>query len=81
MSSMTRMFEGLLEAVPKAVVGVDQAGVIRFVNSQTELLFGYERDDLVGAPLETLVPRVAAARPQGEPGALLGGPVHPDDGP
>jgi len=37
-------------------VGVDHAGVIRFVNRQTELLFGYDRDDLVGAPMETLVP-------------------------
>jgi PAS domain S-box-containing protein len=30
--------------------------VIRFVNRQTELLFGYDRDDLIGALLETLVP-------------------------
>jgi len=56
MSSKTTKFEGLLEAVPDALVGVDHAGVIRFVNRQTELLFGYERDDLIGAPLETLVP-------------------------
>src|ERR1019366_5811501 len=55
-SSKTTRFEGLLEAVPDALVGVDHAGVIRFVNRQTELLFGYERDDLIGAPLETLVP-------------------------
>jgi PAS domain S-box-containing protein len=45
-----------LEAVPDALVGVDHAGVIRFVNRQTELLFGYERGDLVGVPLEMLVP-------------------------
>src|ERR1035437_4708950 len=56
MSSKTTKFEGLLEAVPDALVGVDHAGVIRFVNRQTELLFGYERDDLIGAPLETLGP-------------------------
>jgi PAS domain S-box-containing protein len=54
-SSTTTKFEGLLEAVPDALVGVDRAGVIRFVNHQTELLFGYERDDLIGAPMETLV--------------------------
>jgi PAS domain S-box-containing protein len=52
----TTRFESLLEAVPDALVGVDHAGVIRFVNRQTELLFGYDRDDLVGAPMETLVP-------------------------
>src|SRR5450759_4378169 len=49
-------FEGLLEAVPDALVGVDQAGVIRFVNHQTESLFGYDRTDLVGQCIETLVP-------------------------
>jgi PAS domain S-box-containing protein len=56
MSSEMTEFEGLLEAVPDALVGVDPAGAIRFVNRQTELLFGYDRDDLIGAPLETLVP-------------------------
>jgi PAS domain S-box-containing protein len=56
MSSKMTNFETLLEAVPDALVGVDHAGVIRFVNRQTELLFGYDRDELIGAPLETLVP-------------------------
>jgi PAS domain S-box-containing protein len=55
-SKSAQQFENLLEAVPDAMVGVDPAGVIRFVNRRTELLFGYNRDDLVGAPLETLVP-------------------------
>jgi PAS domain S-box-containing protein len=48
--------EHLLESVPDAVVGVDEAGVIRLVNRLTETLFGYERDDLLGAPVEMLVP-------------------------
>ena len=52
---MTRL-GSLLEAVPDALVGMDQAGVIRFVNEQTESLFGYDRDDLVGQPVHTLVP-------------------------
>ena len=52
---MTR-FEGILDAVPDALVGVDQSGVIRFVNRSTELLFGYERAALVGSPIEMLVP-------------------------
>jgi len=56
MPSRTPTFESLLEAVPDALVGVDQAGVIRFVNNQAELLFGYDHDDLVGQPIETLVP-------------------------
>jgi len=49
-------FEGLLEAIPDALVGVDTSGVIRFVNHRTESLFLYQRDDLIGASLETLVP-------------------------
>jgi PAS domain S-box-containing protein len=56
MSSAMTKFESLLESAPDAMVGVDQGGVIRFVNRQTEVLFGYERDDLVGQPVETLVP-------------------------
>ena len=56
MSPKTTRFEKLLEAVPDALVGMEQKGVIRFVNAQTELLFGYHRDDLIGQPIETLVP-------------------------
>jgi PAS domain S-box-containing protein len=56
MSSKTRDFESLLEALPDALVVVDHDGVIRSVNYQAELLFGYERGDLIGAALELLVP-------------------------
>ena len=49
-------FESLLEAVPDALVGMDQEGVIRFVNQQTELLFGFDRDELVGEPIDRLLP-------------------------
>jgi PAS domain S-box-containing protein len=56
MFSKASRFEIMLEAVPDALVGMDQKGVIRFVNRQTELLFGYDRDTLIGQPVETLVP-------------------------
>ena len=49
-------FGQLLEAVPDALVGIDQQGIIRFVNRQTESLFGYDRDQVIGRPIETLVP-------------------------
>jgi PAS domain S-box-containing protein len=56
MTSQAVSFEGLLETAPDALVGVDQNGVIRFVNRQTEAFFGYDRDDLLGQPIEILVP-------------------------
>ncbi|HEX7537319.1 MAG TPA: PAS domain S-box protein [Dermatophilaceae bacterium] len=59
MPSQTPEFEGLLEAVPDALVVVDKAGVIRFVNRRAESMFGYEPNDLVGKPVETLVPESA----------------------
>jgi PAS domain S-box-containing protein len=55
-------FRGLLEAAPDAIVGVTQDGRISLVNAQTERLFGYGRDELVGEPVETLVPEYARQR-------------------
>ncbi len=46
----------LLEALPDAVVAVDRDGTIVQANSQTEDLFGYERDELIGQKVEVLVP-------------------------
>jgi PAS domain S-box-containing protein len=46
----------LVEAAPDALVVVDSSGRIVLVNAQTELLFGYARDELLGQPVETLVP-------------------------
>src|SRR5665647_1383226 len=49
-------FRDLLEVAPDAMVGVDRAGLIQFVNRHTESLFGYPRGALVGLAIETLMP-------------------------
>jgi PAS domain S-box-containing protein len=49
-------FRGLLEAAPDAMVIVGEDGRIELVNARTEELLGYHRDELVGQPVEMLVP-------------------------
>lgn len=53
------LYRTLIDLAPDAMVGVDERGVIVLVNAQAELLFGYSRDDLLGKPVEVLVPEAA----------------------
>src|SRR5579883_2845710 len=46
----------LLDALPDAIVMANSDGGIVFANKQAEKLFGYERGELNGKPIETLMP-------------------------
>jgi PAS domain S-box-containing protein len=46
-----------LDSAPDAMIVIDEAGKICSVNRQTERIFGYRRDELIGQPVEILVPK------------------------
>ncbi|MGO9126231.1 MAG: sigma 54-interacting transcriptional regulator [Terriglobales bacterium] len=52
-------FRRLLEAAPDAMVIVDRSGRMLLVNSQTECIFGYTRQELLDQPVEMLVPQAS----------------------
>lgn len=47
----------LVQSAPDAIVVVDTDGRIDIVNSQAEALFGYSREEMVGQPIELLIPQ------------------------
>jgi PAS domain S-box-containing protein len=49
-------FRGILESAPDAMVIADRTGTIVIVNSQTEKLFNYRREEMLGQPVEFLIP-------------------------
>lgn len=72
---------GLLEAAPDGIIGVDQKGLIQLVTAKAERLFGYSSAELLGRPVETVVPEGAKMIQKGhspdhtahqEPGSMSG---------
>lgn len=51
------MFHDLLEFAPDGILIVDEQGNIRMVNHLAEKLFGYDREELVGRPVDVLIPQ------------------------
>lgn len=49
-------YRALLEAAPEAMIIVDAQGIIQIANAESERMFGYSREALVGCLVETLVP-------------------------
>ena len=67
-------FRALLESAPDAVVIVDANGAIQIVNRQTELLFGYDRGELFGNPIEILIPERYRAQHVGHRDGYIASP-------
>lgn len=49
-------FRDLVDAAPDGVIVCDQAGLIVLVNAETERMFGYQRNELIGQRIDVLVP-------------------------
>lgn len=55
-AGIAERFSSLLDALPDAIVLVNQAGRVVNFNDEAQHLFGYERDELIGQHVEALVP-------------------------
>ncbi len=53
---MEERFQRVVEFAPNAMVMINSDGLIEMVNAQTEKVFGYSRSELLGQPIEILVP-------------------------
>ncbi|MEE9190944.1 MAG: PAS domain-containing sensor histidine kinase [Candidatus Neomarinimicrobiota bacterium] len=51
-----KRFEGLLESDPDGVMIVNEMGKIELVNKEFENLFGYERNEVIGKPMDMFIP-------------------------
>jgi PAS domain S-box-containing protein len=49
-------FQSFLESVPDAILLINKIGKIKYVNSQTEVLLGYDKIELIGESIELLMP-------------------------
>jgi PAS domain S-box-containing protein len=58
-------FRRVVEAAPSAMIMVNQEGQITLANQQAEKTFGYPREELLGCPIEMLVPERLRSGHQG----------------
>ncbi|MFN7919305.1 MAG: PAS domain S-box protein [Bryobacteraceae bacterium] len=54
--AVARRHKTLFEAVPDAILEVDASGCIAVANAATDRIFGYSPEELIGRPIELLVP-------------------------
>ncbi|MBI5930808.1 MAG: PAS domain S-box protein [Chloroflexi bacterium] len=64
----------LLESAPIAIVNIDSSGLIQFVNAKTSEMFGYSPQELIGQPVELLLPERFRQRHAHHRGAFFADP-------
>jgi PAS domain S-box-containing protein len=55
--SKDQVFQNFIESAPVGLLVVKSDGIIMFINEKTEKLFGYKREELIGKPIEVLLPK------------------------
>ena len=78
--SREAMFQGLFEQGPDAVIVVNTHGQINRVNVRAEQMFGYRRAELIGQPLDSLLPERFRRRHSGHLQRYFQSPVTRDMG-
>jgi two-component system cell cycle sensor histidine kinase/response regulator CckA len=68
------VFRELTESAPDGIVLVNQEGRIILVNGRTEKLFGFQREELLGQPVEVLVPERFRGKHRGHRAGFMGHP-------
>jgi len=80
LTRLEKRFRDLLESAPDSMIIVNEQGVITIVNAQTEKLFGYQREELIGKEIENVIPhRFRAEHPEKRNGfihAALSSPIN-----
>ncbi len=52
-----KKFRDLLDATPDAMIIVNDKGIIQMANKQSELVFGYSKEEMLNQPVEILIPK------------------------
>jgi PAS domain S-box-containing protein len=72
---LERLFQKIVEAAPYGIVMIDGQGRIALVNPQAELMFGYAPAELIGNPLEMLLPERLRGAHAGHRQAFASNPI------
>jgi diguanylate cyclase (GGDEF)-like protein/PAS domain S-box-containing protein len=66
--------QAAVESAPNGILIIDQNGNIRLVNARIEQLFGFSRTELIGTPVDILLPERFRIQPGGQRVSILAGP-------